>query len=75
MNKPRQMRGFYFLRYFMKKICKTCKNELLESFYTEQSGDSCIFCESKNIKSDPIAKKGGYEIVDDKGCVGGGCTL
>lgn len=59
----------------MKKQCNTCKSNLLESFYIEQSGDDCVFCASKRIKVEERKPKQDYEVVEDVGCAGGACAL
>ena len=59
----------------MKKKCKSCEKELLIGFFNEQSGDDCVMCANYRVELKPVEKSTDFEVVDDKGCAGGGCTL
>ncbi|KZS22223.1 hypothetical protein PE074_06465 [Wohlfahrtiimonas chitiniclastica] len=54
--------------------CNTCKKELLESFFNDQSGDDCVLCASKRVEVAKVEKHT-YEEVEDNSCAGGACTL
>ncbi|MBS7829217.1 hypothetical protein J7554_08760 [Wohlfahrtiimonas chitiniclastica] len=54
--------------------CNTCKKELLESFFNDQSGDDCVLCASKRVEVAKVEKQP-YEEVEDNSCAGGACTL
>lgn len=56
----------------MKKTCKECKQEVTKHFFVN---DICIPCAAKAGAKAEVKKSTDYEVVEDKGCAGGACTL
>lgn len=56
----------------MKRICSECEQEAVKHFFIN---DICIPCASKLGVTAEAKKSDDYEIIEDKGCAGGACTL
>lgn len=57
----------------MKKECPACKESVSKHFFY---GEMCVACAAKSGSTASVDKKeNDYEVVEDNGCAGGGCTL
>lgn len=58
----------------MKKICEHCGKERAGHFFAPSG--ICVPCAASNgERAIKTKKKKDYEVVDDRSCVGGACTL
>lgn len=60
-----------------KKTCSCCEKEFLAAFFNEQTGDNCVFCFDDNggVITKEKKEQKSFEVVEDKGCASGACTL
>lgn len=59
------------------RTCSCCGKSLMASFFNEQTGGQCVFCFDDNggVITKEVKKEEDYEVVEDKSCAGGACTL
>lgn len=56
----------------MKKTCAECKQEFPKYFFMN---DICMHCAAESDVKTEAKKSTDYEVVEDKSCAGGACTL
>lgn len=56
----------------MKKTCQSCNQEVASHFFIN---DICIPCANNAGQRAEPEPTGNYEVVEEVGCAGGGCSL
>jgi len=55
--------------------CDVCNKLLVPSFFAVVGSNVCVLCSKDEPVEVEPKEKHTYEVVEDKGCAGGACTL